>query len=123
MLINRKEDRYLRKEELVKTIVEKTNISGEKAAAVLDQMFVNRAIPTVLRDKILSNIAKGSEVTVEQAQKAVGAVFGKLTEEPAIFELASNQLVAAWINDCDGCNACGAALVARQMQLQRATTE
>ena len=109
----------MKKQDLVKAIVEKTDISGEKAVAVLDQMFVNRAIPTVLRDRILSNIAKGSDVSDEQAQKAVGAVFGKLTEDPAIFELVSHQLVNAWINDCDGCNACGAALVARQLQLQQ----
>jgi len=107
----------MRKEELVKAIVEKTDISSEKSSAVLDQMFVNRAIPTVLRDRIFSNIAKGADVTVDQAQKAIGAVFGKLTEDPAIFELASNQLVAAWINDCDGCNACGAALGVYQPQL------
>lgn len=111
----------MRKEDLVKTIVEKTGISLEKAAVVLDQMLVNRAIPSVLRDRLFSNIAKGSEVTVEKAQKAVVAVFGKLTEDPAIFELASNQLVGAWINDCDGCDACGAAftLVARRPQRQQ----
>lgn len=103
----------MRKEDIVKAIVEKTDITGEKAADVLDQMFVSRAIPSVLKDKIMSNIAEGSAVTVDQAQKAVSAVFGKLTENPAIFELASNQLAAAWINDCDGCNACGAALVAQ----------
>lgn len=108
----------MRKEDLVKAIVEKTDLPSDKAADVLAQMFVSRAIPSVLRDRILSNIAKGSGVTVDQAQKAVGAVFGKLTEDPAIFELASNQLVTALINDCDGCNACGAALVART-ELQR----
>jgi nucleoid DNA-binding protein len=115
-IILRKEDE-LRKDEIVKAISEKTDISGEKAIVVLDQMFVNRAIPSVLRDKIMSNIAKGSEVTVGQAQKAIGAVFGKLTDDPAIFELASRQLVSAWINDCDGCNACGSVLASRQAQL------
>lgn len=105
------------KEDLVKTIVERTDISSEKAAVVLEQMFVNRAIPSVLKDRIISNIAKGAGVTTDQAQNAVSVVFGKLTEDPAIFELASNQLVNAWINDCDGCNACGATLVARQAQL------
>ena len=73
----------MRKEELVKAIVEKTDISGEKAAAVLDQMFVSRAIPSVLKDRIMSNIAEGSGLTVTQAQNAVGAVFNKLTEEPS----------------------------------------
>ena len=109
----------MRKEDLVKTIVERTDVSSEKAAVVLDQMFVSRAIPSVLRDRIMSNIAKGAGVTTEQAQNAVSAVFGKLTEEPAIFELVSHQLVGAWINDCDGCNACGAALVARELQIQQ----
>jgi nucleoid DNA-binding protein len=108
----------MNKEDLAKTIVERTDISSEKANIVLDQMFVSRAIPSVLKDIIISNIAKGAGVTTDQAQEGVSAVFGKLTEDPAIFELASHQLVAAWFNDCDGCNACGAALVARELQLQ-----
>lgn len=111
------------KEDLVKAIVEKTSISSEKASATLDQIFVSRAIPSVLKDRIISNIAKGSQIEIEQAQKAVRAVFGKLTEEPAIFELASRQLVAAWINDCDGCNACGSSVLTRPDVLQHSETQ
>jgi hypothetical protein len=109
----------MKKDDLIKSIVEKTDISKEKAVVVLDQMFVSRAIPSVLRDKVFTNIAKDSEISFEQAQKAMGAVIGKLTEDPAIFELAANQLAAAWFNDCDGCNNCGGNSGGRQVLIQQ----
>lgn len=100
----------IKKSALIKGICDDTKLSEAKAKAVLNEVFVSRAIPSVLRDKVYSNIAEGAKVDVEQAGAAMAGIVGRLTEDAALYELAVKQVVAAWINDCDGCNNCASML-------------
>lgn len=97
----------MNRDKLISRLAEDTRLEPKQAEQVLNQLVINRIIPTVLQNKVLSNIAEGAGISVDQAKRAVGSTFGLLAQEPKLFEIITHQLATAWINDCDGCNACG----------------
>jgi nucleoid DNA-binding protein len=96
----------MQKEKLIEKIASETKSSKEKVSLILNQLFVSRAIPTVIQDKVFMNIAEGADAKIDEARRVVNSFFGFLAEQPKLFEVMSEQLVSSWINDCDGCNNC-----------------
>lgn len=99
----------MQKDKLIERISAETKTSKEKTSLVLNALFVSRAIPSIIQDKVMANIADDAGTTVDEARRVVNSVFGFMAEQPRLFEVMSEQLVGSWINDCDGCNGCGEA--------------